>query len=130
MKNLMIIALSLIAIHTIAQEKNSTPLGPKGGVVKTVQNYNIELLNSVSIIYVYLYDKSLNAISNSGVLSEIILCYSYEECLNKPLKPLGKNGFSVSVANPQFDYCDITLIIDGKPLKAKFNNSTGIAENK
>lgn len=129
MKKLIIIALSIITININAQEKNIIQIGPKGGVVKTVQNYNIEMLNSVSIIYVYLYDKSLNAVSNDGVQSEIIFCYSYDECLNKPLNMLGKNGFSVNVANPRFDYCDITLIINGIPVKAKFNNSTNIAEN-
>lgn len=129
MKTLIIIALSIITININAQEKNIIQIGPKGGVVKTVQNYNIEMLNSVSIIYVYLYDKSLNAVSNDGVLSEIIFCYPYDECLNKPLNMLGKNGFSVNVANPRFDYCDITLIINGIPVKAKFNNSTNIAEN-
>ncbi len=128
MKTLLIIALSIITIHTKAQEKKIMQIGPKGGVVKTVQNYNIEMLNSVSIIYVYLYDKSLNAVSNDGVISEIMFCYPYDECLNKSLKILGKNGFSVNVANPQFDYCDITLIINGRPIKAKFNNSTTIAE--
>ena len=128
MKALLIIAFSIITINIKAQEKQIVQIGPKGGVVKTVQNYNIEMLNSVSMIYVYLYDKSLNAVSNDGVISEILLCYSYDECLNKSLKILGKNGFSVSVANPQFDYCDITLIINGKPIKANFNNSTRVSE--
>jgi hypothetical protein len=128
MKTVLIIALSIITICTKAQEKNIIQIGPKGGVVKTIQNYNIEFLNSVSVIYVYLYDKSLNEVSNNGVLSEIVFCYPYDECLNKPLTTLGKNGFTVSVANHHFDYCDITLIINGIPIKAKFNNSTTIAE--
>lgn len=128
MKALLMIALSMIIITTKAQEKNIIQIGPKGGIVKTVQNYNIEMLNTVSVIYVYLYDKSLNAVSNNGVLSEIIFCYPYDECLNKPLNILGKNGFSVNVANQRFDYCDITLIINGIPVKAKFMNSTNIAE--
>lgn len=129
MKTLLIITLSIITLCTKAQDKNIIQIGPKGGVVKTIQNYNIELLNSVSVIYVYIYDKSLNAVSNDGVLSEIVFCYPYDECLNKPLNTVGKNGFSVSVANPRFDYCDITLIINGIPVKAKFINSTNIAEN-
>jgi hypothetical protein len=128
MKTLLIIVLSMTMSSTRAQEKNIVQIGPKGGIVKTIQNYNIELLNSVSIIYVYIYDKSLNAVSNDGVLSEIVFCYPYDECLNKPLTTMGKNGFTVSVANPRFDYCDITLIINGIPVKAKFMNSTNIAE--
>jgi len=129
MKTVLMIALSIATICGVAQKQNTIQIGPKGGVVKTVQNYNIEMLNSTSVIYIYIYDKSLNAVSNSGVISEIVFCYPQDECLNKSLNVLGKNGFSVSIANPRYDYCDVTLIIDGVPIKAKFINSSNIAEN-
>lgn len=125
-----LITCIIINLNIQAQDTSILKTGPQGGNMKTVQNYNIELVNSISRISVYLYDQSLNPVSNDGILGEIIFCYAYNECLNKYLTSSGKNGFTVSVVNPRFDYCDITLITNGSPVKAKFNNSNGIAENK
>ena len=130
MKTIAIMIACIINLTVHAQETSLLKTGPQGGGMKTIQNYNIELVNSTNRISVYLYDKSLSPVSNDGVLGEVIFCYTYNECLNKPLTTLGKNGFTVSVANTHYDYCDITLIINGIPVEAKFNNSTGFAENK
>lgn len=131
MKTIAIIITGIILNFNIqAQDTSILKIGPQGGSMKTVQEYNIELVNSISRISVYLYDKSLNPVSNDGVLSEITFCYAYDECLNKPLTILGNNGYSVSVSNSHFNYCEVTLIVNGKALKAKFNNTVGLTENK
>ena len=130
MKTIAIITCIIFSLHLQAQKSETLKPGPQGGGMKTVQNYNVELVNSISRVSVYLYDKSLNPVSNDGVLSEIIFCYAYYECLNKQLIPLGKNGYTVSLANSHFNYCEVNLIINGKPLNVKFNNSIGLAESK
>ena len=130
MKTLLIITCIVLNLNSNAQEGANTKPGPQGGGIKTVQNYNVELVNSISRVSVYLYDKSLNPVSNDGVLSEIVFCYAYDECLNKQLTPLGKNGYTVSLANSHFNYCEVNLIINGKPLSVKFNNTIGLAESK
>lgn len=131
MKTIAVIITCIMFSHTIhAQDESILKIGPQGGSMKTVQNYNIELVNSISRMYVYLYDKSLTPVSNDGVLSEIMFCYEYDECLNKSLTILGKNGYTVNVVNSHFYYCEVTLIINGNPIKAKFNNTSGLTENK
>lgn len=130
MKTLLIIACIILNLNSQAQGNVSIKPGPQGGGIKAVQAYQVELVNSISRVSVYLYDKSLNPVSNEGVLSEIIFCYAYNECLNKQLTPLGKNGYTVSLSNSHFNYCEVNLIINGKPLNVKFNNSIGLAESK
>ncbi len=130
MKTISIIICIIFSVNLKAQDAAITKIGPQGGGMKTVQNYNVELVNSISRVSVYLYDKSLTPVSNDGVLSEIIFCYEYDECLNKPLTILGKNGYTVNVANSHFKYCEVNLIINGKPISVKFNNSSGIVESK
>lgn len=129
MKSILVIALSLILIQVKAQENKAVRTGPNGGLLKTVQNYNIEMLHSISTVYVYVFDNSLNPISNNGVLAEIIFCYAHDVCLNKSLIADNRNGFFVTITNSQFDYCDIHLFINGKDIQVKFNNSIGLAEN-
>jgi hypothetical protein len=129
MKSILVMALSIIILQAKAQESKTVRTGPNGGLLKTVQYYNIEMLHSISSVYVYVYDKSLNPISNNGVLADIVFCYAHDVCLNKSLLADTRNGFSVTITNPQFDYCDIYLFIEGKEIDVKFNNSIGLAEN-
>jgi hypothetical protein len=128
MKSILVMALSFVLLQAKAQENNVVRTGPNGGLLKSVQNYNIEMLQSISSVNVYVYDKSLNPLSNNGILAEIIFCYAHDVCLNKSLIADNRNGFFVTITNSQFDYCDIHLFIDGKEIQVKFNNSTCIAE--
>jgi hypothetical protein len=128
MKSILVMALSFVLIQAKAQENNVVRTGPNGGLLKTVQYYNIEMLQSISSVNVYVFDKSLNPLSNNGILAEIIFCYAHDVCLNKSLIADNRNGFFVTITNSQFDYCDIHLFIDGKEIQVKFNNSTCIAE--
>jgi hypothetical protein len=128
MKSILIMALSIILLQVNAQESKVVRTGPNGGLLKTVQYYNIEMLQSISSVNVYVFDKSLNPLSNNGILAEIIFCYAHDVCLNKSLIADNRNGFFVTITNSQFDYCDIHLFIDGKEIQVKFNNSTCIAE--
>jgi hypothetical protein len=128
MKSILVMALSFVLLQAKAQENNLVRTGPNGGLLKSVQNYNIEMLQSISSVNVYVYDKSLNPLSNNGILAEIIFCYAHDVCLNKSLIANNRNGFFVTITNSQFDYCDIHLFIDGKEIQVKFNNSTCIAE--
>jgi hypothetical protein len=128
MKSILVMALSFVLLQAKAQENNLVRTGPNGGLLKSVQNYNIEMLQSISSVNVYVYDKSLNPLSNNGILAEIIFCYAHDVCLNKSLIANNRNGFFVTITNSQFDYCDIHLFINGKEIQVKFNNSTCIAE--
>ena len=129
MKSILVMALSFVLLQAKAQENNVVRTGPNGGLLKSVQNYNIEMLQSISSVNVYVYDKSLNPLSNNGILAEIIFCYAHDVCLNKSLIANNRNGFFVTITNSQFDYCDIHLFINGKDIQVKFNNSIGLAEN-
>jgi hypothetical protein len=130
MKTLAIITCIVLSINLQAQKTKPVTSGPQGGVINRVENYNIELVNSISRVSVYLYDSSLAPVSNDGVLSEIIFCYPEDECLNKNMTTLGKNGYTVSLANAHFAYCDVNLIINGKPITTKFTNTSALAEGK
>lgn len=128
MKIKAIITFVILTMNVMAQDVSENKVGPKGGVIKYVQGYNIEMINSIRYLSVYLYDKNLNSIPNDGILSEVIFCYAYDECLNKPLNPNGKYGFIVNIANPDYNYCDINLIINGKFISAKFDNVIGLTD--
>lgn len=128
MKTKLIIAFILLVTSGKAQDTINYISGPHGGLLKTVENYKIETINSYGCITAYLFDVGLKAIPNKFISGTIMFFYSNGASLNNYLIPTGSDSFTADVSNTDYYYYIIHLKVDGKSISTRFNNLTGIAE--
>lgn len=127
MKEKIIIAL-IVLVSTIKAQDTTNSINPHGGILKTIQNYKIEVVESYGCVSVYVYDATLKSISNRGITGEILFVYDNDASLNAKLKPVGNDGFIAEVLNSNYYYYTVHLKIHGKIIKSKFDNISGLAD--
>ncbi len=130
MKTKIIIALIVIIVSVKAQDTINPVSGPHGGLLKSVENYKIETINSYGCITAYLFDGSLTLIQNKFISGSIMFYYINGVSLNNYLIPSGTDSFTVDVSNINYFYYIIHLKVNGKYISTRFDNFSGIAEKE
>ena len=130
MKIFLTIILALSICNANAQDTISNISGPHGGRIKTIQNYNIEVLGTYHRVITYLFDKDLKPISNKGINGNILFFYADNASLNIKLKPYEINGFFAEISATDYYYCVVNLSIYGKTISSKFDNLSQLAEKE
>lgn len=130
MKTKIIIAFIVLITNVKAQGTAYYVSGPHGGLLKTVENYKIETINSYGCITAYLFEKTLTVIPNKFVSGSIMFFYENGASLNNNLIPIGTEGFTVDVSNSNYLYYTIHFKVAGKLISTRFENLSGIAEKK
>lgn len=127
MKTTIIIACIAFATSAQAQDTTTAVSGPHGGLLKTVENYKIETLNSYGCITAYLFDRNLTSIPNKSVSGDAMFFYNNGVSLNKFLIPSGTDAFTTDVLNLDYYYYTVQFKVNEKMISAKFDNFLGIA---
>ena len=130
MRTIVFIALSIVISNIKAQDTIKKVVGPHGGSIKHVENYNLEILNAYNSVLTYLYDKGLSPISNKGINGDIMFIYADNASLNVKLKAIESNGFIAEITNQDYFYFVINLNISGKFISAKFDNFSRLAKKQ
>lgn len=130
MKTLIIMAFIVFTTSTKAQDTINNVSGPHGGLLKIVDNYKIEAINSYGCITAYVFDRNLKLISNKLISGTILFFYGDGASLNNYLVPSGIDGFTVDISNVNYHYYTIQFKVGGKLISARFNNFSGIAEKE
>lgn len=117
-----------LMISAKAQDTINYVTGPHGGLLKSVENYKIEVINMYGCISAYLFDGSLKIIPNKYLSGNILFFFDNNVSLNKYLIPEGTDGFSEDVSNANYYYYIIQFKLNEKRITARFNNSYSIAE--
>ena len=128
MKTKIIIAFIVFAVSGKAQDSTNGVSGPHGGLLKTVENYKIETINSYDCVTAYLFDKTLNVIPNKFISGTIMFFYNNEARLNNYLVPSGQDSFTADVPNIYYSYYIIRFNVNGKFISGRFNGSSGLVE--
>lgn len=130
MKTKLIIALIVIVTSAKAQNTASFITGPHGGLLKSVENYKIETINSFGCITAYLFEGNLTVSPNKFVSGSIMFFYNNDASLNNYLIPIGTDGFTADVSNKDYYYYTIHFKVNGKLISTRFENLYGIAEKE
>jgi len=120
---LLFVGISLISSNAFQTK------GPHGGMIKAADNYFIEVTNPDKLFFAYLLDKDSKAISNKGISGDIKYFLPDSSIFDVQLKPSGDDAFSGEGIRG-FYYCKVTLNVFGKPVSARFENTTLIARKK
>ena len=130
MKTKIIIAFIVLATSVKAQDSTAYMSGPHGGLLKNVEEYKIEVINTYGCITAYLFDGTLKVIPNKYISGSIMFFFSNGVSLNKYLIPSGSDGFMTDVSNTDYYYYSISFTVNKKIIRARFDNSLGIAEKE
>jgi len=130
MKTKIIIAFIVMITNANAQDTINYVSGPHGGLLKSVENYKIETVNSYGIITAYLFDGTLTLIPNKFTSGNIMFFYNNGASLNHYLIPSGTDSFTAKVSNTNYYYYTIHFKVDGKFINTRFENVLGIAEKE
>lgn len=130
MKTKIIIALIVIITSAKAQDTINFASGPHGGLLKSVENYKIETINSYGCITAYLFDGSLKIIQNKFASGTIMFFYNNGASLNNYLIPSGTDSFTADVSNNDYYYYMIHFKVNGKMISTRFDNLYKIAEKE
>ena len=127
-KNVYIIIVCGIILT--AFQFQHTPLGPHGGRVKEAGIFNIETKNTVTDLYAFLLDKKLKPIANKGISCSGKFILTDSTSVIIPLRPLGEDGFSMSLGSLRYASCRISFNVSGKIYSTLFENENLIATKK
>ena len=130
MKTNIIIALIFLVAGVKAQDTLNYVTGPHGGLLKTVDEYKIETINTYGCITAYVFDGKLTFIPNKFMSGSILFFYSNGASLNNYLIPSGTDGFTADVANINYYYYTIHFKVNGKTISTRFDNYLGIADKE
>lgn len=130
MKTKIIIAFIALVTSTKAQDTTNYASGPHGGILRTVENYNIETINSYGCITAYLFDASLKVIPNKFLSGTIMFFYNNEVSLNKYLVPIGTDGLLADITGEGYNYYILNILVNGRFISSRYNNFFGIAEKE
>lgn len=128
MKSQILIAFIILATNVKAQDTINYVTGPHGGLLKTVEEYKIETINTYGCITAYVLDSKLTVIPNKFISGSILFFYSNGASLNNYLVPIDTEGFTADVANINYYYYTIHFKVNGKTISTRFDNYLGIAE--
>ena len=126
MKTKIMIAFIVLITSAKAQDSINYVTGPHGGLLKSVDNYKIEVINRYGCISAFLYDSGLKIIPNKYITGSILFFFENEVSLNKYLIPEGVDGFSVDISNANYYYYIIQFKLNEKRIATRFNNSYSI----
>lgn len=130
MKTTLLIACIALATSVKAQDTTTAVSGPHGGLLKTVENYKIETINSYGCVTAYLFDAGLTPIPNKSVSGEALFFYNNGASLNKYLIPSGTDAFMVDVLDLNYYYYTIQFNVNEKMISTRFDNFLGIANKE
>ncbi len=130
MKSYIILALIFLVTSIRAQDSLHYMSGPHGGLLKTVEEYNIETINTYGCITAYVFDKSFTIIPNKFISGSILFFYNNGATLNNYLIPSGTDGFTADVPSINYYYYTIHFKVNGKVISARVDNYLGIAEKE
>jgi hypothetical protein len=128
-----IIIAGLITVCTslAAQNKiNINPPAPHGGEIKISNNYFIELLFSTEDTYVYVFDKHIKPIENTGIDGKIIFKQYDSTMTTIGLEPYRQDGFIAKTSVPAYSNCTVYFNIRGKRISTQFDHVESVAESK
>lgn len=128
MKIKIIIAFIVLIASAKAQDTINYLSGPHGGLLKSVENYKIETINTYGCITAYLFDGTLTLIPNKFVSGNITFFYNNGASLNNNLVLTGTDSFTADVANINYQYYIIYFKVNEQYISTRFNNYLGIAE--
>lgn len=128
MKSLILIAFIILVTNIKAQDTINYMSGPHGGLIKTVQEYKIETINTYGCITAYVFDSKLTSIPNKFMSGSIMFFYSNGASLNNYLIPFGTDAFTADVSNINYYYYTIHFKVNGKTISTRFDNYLGIAD--
>jgi len=130
MKTYILIACCFFGLLCYGQDSLHTKPGPHGGTLKAVENYNLELLRSLKIVKVFIYDIEMKAVSNAEASGEILFTYPENLTIINKLKPFSTNALMTEVGNENYASCRVTLTVKGQQLETKFSNQPALARKK
>lgn len=130
MKTLLFLVSFVFFTGLKAQDSTYSIGKMHGGVLKTVGDYKIEVLNSYKSVTVYIFDKNNKTVANKDITGMVSFYYTHDASLDKKLIPSEEDCFIAEVSNLNYYYCVVRLSIHGKAVSAKFFNIAGIAEKK
>ncbi len=130
MKEKCIIAFMILVSSIKAQDTTHIINAPHGGILKNIQSYKIEAVESYGCVSIYVYDDALKPIPNKGISGEILFFYNNDAGINVALIPKLNNSFVAEVLNSDYYYYTVNLKVNNNTIKAKFNNLTGLADRK
>ena len=125
--------LALLLLSSIGMSAYYTyqpNIGPHGGTVKEVENFNIEVKISTSSIYAFLLDKKLKPINNKGIFCEIKFFPPDNIPIDVTLKPYQQDGFVLESTSVIYDFFRVAFNVNGKSVSEKFYNENAIVEKK
>jgi hypothetical protein len=128
MKIKIIIAFIVLITSARAQDTINYVTGPHGGLLKSVENYRVEVINTYGCITAYLFNSSLTIIPNKYLSGTIMFYFDNNVTLNKYLIPEGTDGFSVDVSNANYYYYVIQFRQNEKTITTRFNNAWSLAD--
>lgn len=105
-------------------------VGPHGGVVKKVDNYNIEVKAPYPAIYAFLLDKNLKPINNKGLFCEIRFFPPDDIPIDVNLQPYEGDGFKIESSAIAYGTFRVTFHVSGKSVSAMFYNENAIVLKK
>lgn len=127
----IIISLLLVGLFLYSYKSSVyNDIGPHGGRVKNVGNYNIEMKVASPNYQAFLLDNRLNPISNKGVTCEMRFFLYDSSTLDIDLKPFGEDGFIVESGIAGYHFYNVIFYAFGKQIKAKFEDENVIVLNK
>lgn len=106
-----------------AQEHND---GPRGGKLKAVSFYRMEVVECYEYLEVYLYDLDMCAIRNNSLYGSVIFYFPDNTHISSKLFPYGADGFTAEIKQQCYERCEINISGVGLSLKALFD---GFGEN-
>jgi len=125
----VLLLISFVFLTSLKAQDSTYSIGKThGGVLKTVGDYKIEVLNSYKSVTVYISDKNNKKIANKGIEGMVSFYYTHDASLDKKLIPTDEDCFIAEVSNLNYYYCVVRLSIRGKVISTKFFNISGIAE--
>ncbi len=130
MKTKIIIAFIILVTSIKAQDTTSYVTGPHGGLLKNVENYKVEVINTYGCITAYLFDSTVMLIPNKFISGSIMFFYNNDMHLNKYLIPNGTDGFTVDVASADYYYYVIHFKVNEKTISTRFENFAGLADKE
>ncbi len=128
MKTALLLISFIFFTSLKAQDTTYSTGKTHGGVLKTVGDYKIEVLNSYKSVTVYISDKNNKKIANKDIEGMVSFYYTHDASLDKKLIATDEDCFIAEVSNLNYYYCVVRLSIRGKAVWAKFFNISGIAE--
>lgn len=121
MKSALWVIFLVIGLSGPAFAQHEVNPGPRGGKLKTVSSYRMEVVECYEFLEIYLYDLDMYAIRNNGLKGSVTFFYPDSSRQNSVLFLYGADGFTAEVKQQCYEYCEVEIYGVGLNLKATFN---------